>query len=90
MVKTIKQKSSSLTLRIDPTLKKYLTKEAVETNRPVSYIVIQAMSEYLEQKKYEKDLIQILENASIESNETNWLSQTEVLNWMENWTSDTK
>ncbi len=74
-----------LSLRIDSEIKERIENEAENTDRSSSYIVVQAIKEYLNRKNYKKEA---LKAAIAKADEGEFISQESMREWFASLGSD--
>lgn len=74
-----------LSLRIDSKIKERIESEAENTDRSSSYIVVQAIKEYLNRKNYKKEA---LKAAIAKADEGEFISQESMREWFASLGSD--
>ena len=72
-------------MRLEEDLKANLNQEAKRVDRPASYLASRAISEYLERRKWERELL--LERMEEEKSGV-FVSEDRVTAWVESWFTD--
>ncbi len=74
-------------MRLEKDLKAHLNQEAKRVERPASYLASRAISEYLERRKFERELL--LERME-EAKSGVFVSEDRVTAWVDSWFTDTE
>ncbi len=74
-----------LSLRIEAEIKKKIEQEAKLLDRSTSYVVVQAINDYLDSRRMKR---QAIENALVEAEKGVFISEKAMGEWLDSWGTD--
>ncbi len=76
-----------LSLRIESDIKKKIEQEAKLLDRSTSYVVVQAITDYLENRRSKR---QAIKNALVEAEKGVFISEKAMGEWVDSWGKETE